>query len=84
SGTFVRACINYEYEKLLEKALVFNGKSHTPAFDFIDRKYQSDGEDIRFIVKEELNAFGTRAAGKLARQKIENLMDNSTTAIEFD
>lgn len=84
SGTFIRASINYGYEGLLEEALVFSGKRHTPGFDFVERLYQTDGEVISFKVSAELNAFGTRESGRLARNKIENLMDRWTTPIEFD
>lgn len=83
-GTFIRASIDYGYEKLLERALVFNGKPHSPASDYVERIYQSDGDTIKFRVVDELNAFGTREAGKAARTKIENLMDKATTPVEFD
>jgi anti-sigma regulatory factor (Ser/Thr protein kinase) len=84
NGTFIRAAINYDYEKLLEKALVFKGRSHDPGYDYVERIYQSNSDAIHFKVAEELNAFGTRESGRLARTKISNLMDNSTTPIELD
>lgn len=84
SGTFVRAAINYNYDRLLERALVFKGKQHDPGFDYVERFYQSDGDAIKFLVATELNAFGTRESGRLARNKIENLMDRRTTPVEFD
>lgn len=84
SGTYIRASISYGFEKLLERALVFGGKPHNPSFDYIERLYQSESEYITFIVNKELNAFGSRESGKLARTKIENLMNKMTTPIEFD
>jgi hypothetical protein len=84
NGTFVRASINYSFDHLLEKALIFREKSHTKSFDFVERMYQSEGEDIKFVVSKELDAFGSREAGRLARTKIENLMNNRTQPIEFD
>jgi anti-sigma regulatory factor (Ser/Thr protein kinase) len=83
-GTFIRASINYSFEQLLERALVFKGKAHDPGADYIERVYQSHGDDINFRVVQELDAFGTREAGKLARTKIENLMDRGRAPIVFD
>lgn len=83
-GTFIRASINYGFERLLESALVFRGKSHDPANDYVERVYQSEGDDIHFRVSKELDAFGTRDAGRMARTKIENLMDRGRTPITFD
>jgi anti-sigma regulatory factor (Ser/Thr protein kinase) len=83
-GTFVRASINYGYEKLLEKALVFRGRQHNPSGDYIERVYQGDGDEIVFLVAKELEAFGSREAGKTAHTKIVNLMDNGRSSIVFD
>lgn len=83
-GTYVRASIGYEYERLLEKALVFKGRSHDPGHDFIERKYETDEDRIEFAVASELRAFGSRDAGKLARNKIENLMDRQSRPIDFN
>jgi hypothetical protein len=76
--------INYGYEKLLEKALVFRGKSHDPAHDYVERIYQTYGEDIQFNFLHELDAFGSRSAGKFARTKIENLLDGGRATISFN
>lgn len=83
-GTFIRASINYGFDKLLERALVFRGESYDPGFDYVERMYQSSGEDIHFKVKSELDVFGSRQAGKAARTKIQNLMDRNRTPILFD
>lgn len=84
NGTFVRAAINYGVEGLLERALVFKGKPHNPVYDYVERTYQIEGDDIDFKVAVELDAFGTRHAGQLARTKVENLMNNGGTSISFD
>jgi hypothetical protein len=84
SGTVVRAVINTSYEELLEKALVFRGKRHNPGFDYIERMYESDGDVMVFKLSEELNSFGSRDSGRLARIKAENLMDNRRVPVEFD
>jgi hypothetical protein len=83
-GTFVRASINYGFEQLLEKALIFKGRAHNPAGDYIQRIYQNSADEIRFKVNDELSTFGSREAGKLARTKIENLMDRGRASIIFD
>jgi hypothetical protein len=83
-GTYVRASIGYEYEKLLEKALVFKGRPHDPGHDFIEGKYENEEDRIEFILASELSAFGSRDAGKLARKKIENLMDRQSKQIDFN
>ena len=43
--------------------------------------YQSASEEVIFRVNSELNTFGE--AGKIARTKIQNLMDEGSTAIIF-
>jgi hypothetical protein len=83
-GTFVRASIRYNFEKLLERALVFRGKAYDPATDYVERVYQAESEDIQFKVNEELDAFGSRDAGRRARIKVENLMNNRTIPVLFD
>ena len=83
-GTFVRAAIRYDFERLLETALVFKGRPHEPSYDFVERIYQKDGDEILFKIAAELNAFGSREAGRMARTKIENLMENGTAVICFD
>ena len=61
------------------------------AFDLVDRilltmqwPYQSESDAIIFVVDAELTAYGSRDAGRMARTKIENLMDSGRLAIEFD
>lgn len=83
-GTYVRASIGYDYEKLLEEALVFRGRLHDPSHDYIERTYENAEDRIEFAVRSELSAFGSRDAGKLARNKIENLMDHQSRPIDFD
>ncbi len=83
-GTFVRASINYGFEQLLEKALIFKGRSFDPAHDYVERVYANSADEINFQVNKELSTFGSREAGRLARTKIENLMDRGRASIIFD
>ena len=84
NGTFIHASIRYDIENLLERALIFKGRQFDPGNDYIERVYLISGESISFSVRNELDSFGTRVAGRLARTKIENLMDNKKRTIEFD
>lgn len=84
SGTYVRASIGYDYDRLLEQALVFGGKPHDPAYGYVERVYQPSGDAIHFDVGAEIKSFGTRASGAAARTKVENLMNGYSTPVEFD
>ena len=74
-GTVVVAAINYDRKDLLEQALSFGGKSHDPAFDYIERKFESETSDeMTFVLKNEAKSFGSRTAGKSVKQQISNLL----------
>jgi hypothetical protein len=83
-GSFINATINYSTEGLLEKALVFKGKPHQPAQDYIDYRYDPSGDNICFKVLDEVEGFGSREFGRRARQKVDNLMSDSRTHVSFD
>lgn len=83
-GTFVRASIDYSYDKLLEKALIFGGKPHNPSTDYIERMYQGDGDVTTFVVSKELKSFGSREAGKAGRIKLTNLMEGKQNPVICD
>ena len=83
-GSFVRASINYAYDMILEKALVFKGKTYSPGFDYIERTYQSETDEIVFVMKNEVESFGSREVGRAARIKVENLLDLGRNKILFD
>jgi hypothetical protein len=83
-GTFLKASIKNNTPDLLGRALVFKGQKHVPGFDYIERIYQSDSEVMTFKVLEEIRAFGSRDSGRIARQKIQNIMADYTNPVEFD
>lgn len=84
-GTFIKACIKNNSSDLLGRALFFKGQSHTPAYDYIERYYQTDDtDDMIFNVKKEISFFGSRESGKEARQKILNIMDGYKNTVVFD
>jgi anti-sigma regulatory factor (Ser/Thr protein kinase) len=84
SGTYVRASIGYEYDKLLEEALVFDGRSHVPAMGYIERTYHTEDDRVLLRVADEIKSFGTRESGRLARTKVENLMNGHSIPVDFD
>lgn len=85
AGTSVRCSINVHDPDLLGKALQFKGRSHDPGFDYIERKYEGDSDDIVFILKDEAQRdFGSRHSGARIRRMIENLTkDHARIVIDF-
>jgi hypothetical protein len=72
NGTVVIVEIDYSKPLLLEEALRFGGKPHTP-LDVIDLAYEEMDGKIVFRLKDESQGFGTRAAGRPIYQKLLNL-----------
>ncbi|CAO4184803.1 STAS-like domain-containing protein [Methylorubrum populi] len=83
-GTFIRACINYGIERLLEEAFVFRNVKYDFPNDFIDKTYRRDSDDIHFIMIGESNSFRSREAGMLVRNKIQNITEEYTNKLTFD
>jgi anti-sigma regulatory factor (Ser/Thr protein kinase) len=63
-GTYVRASINVDYQRLLENALIFKGIAHTPSFDIIEKRYETDDDSVIFRASEESSSFSTRDSGR--------------------
>jgi hypothetical protein len=73
-GTVVIAQIDFSSPMLLEEALSFAGKKHTPV-DFVETRYeQMDSEDLLFSLRDEARTFGSRASGTPVRNKLLNLL----------
>lgn len=73
-GTLVIATIDFSQPNLLEEALRFGGKKHSP-IDYVETQYEmSEDGVIRFILKVESDSFGSRVAGKPVRTKLTNLL----------
>ena len=86
-GTYVRCIIDCNEQGLLEKALFFGGKKHDPAFDFIEKKFESEhSEDLTISIKEHRNLLGSRESGSTLRNKISNLLRaaGSGTKLQID
>lgn len=86
-GTFVVCQIDCDRPDLIEKALVIGGKTHTPPFDFIERKHETDLDSIRIKANEISRTFGSRQSGIEARRYIKNVLGKDIDAIvelDFD
>jgi hypothetical protein len=71
-GTLVVAEINFSVPHLLEEALRFGGEKYKPV-DFVELKYEKQGECSAFVMKTEAASFGSRPAGAPVRNKLANL-----------
>jgi len=76
-GTIVVATIDFSNPNLLEEALKFGGKKHSP-IDYVETKYEmsNDGK-IYFILKLESDSFGSRVSGRPVRNKLTNILKMS-------
>jgi anti-sigma regulatory factor (Ser/Thr protein kinase)/anti-anti-sigma regulatory factor len=73
-GTCINARIDLSVRNALESALKFGGNSHSPT-DYIETKYENDSLDaISFVISHEARSFGSRAAAKPVRIKLENIV----------
>ena len=74
AGTLVVVTIDFTRPKLLEEALRFGGRKHSP-LDFVEVEYEEEhGGNIRFRLQDESPSFGSRVAGAPVRTKLSNLM----------
>ena len=74
-GTVVRCGVGVNDPDLLAKALVFGGRIHEPPYDYVERRYGGEGDEMVFSVKDELGQeLGSRSGGRRARQIVENLL----------
>ena len=77
-GTIVVCQIDCDQPDLIERAFVFNGKSHTPSFDYVERIHEDLKDDITIKAFDICKTFGSRASGKEARLYIENMSRSLT------
>lgn len=75
TGTLVVVSLDYSDPEALWRALDIQDTGADPAGDYVENRYEAEAEDIlRFAVRLEAGSVGSRASGKLARAKLENLM----------
>ncbi len=77
-GTIVVCQIDCDQPDLIERGFIFNGKAHTPAYDYVERLHETGGEDITVQAFEICKTFGSRESGREARVYIENMMRSLT------
>ena len=87
-GTFLVCQIDCSQPDLIERAFVFGGRSHTPAFDYLERKHEqgSDGE-TNVMASEICKTFGSRQSGGEARKYLRNLLEatpSNVLVVDFD
>lgn len=75
AGTLVVVTLDYSDPEALWRALDIQDTGADPAGDYVENRYEAATEDVlRFVVRNEAGSVGSRASGKLARSKLENLM----------
>ena len=75
AGTLVIVTLDYSDPEALWRALDIHNTGADPAGDYIENRYEGDGDDVlNFVVRNEASSVGSRASGKFARNKLENLM----------
>ena len=85
-GTSVRCSIGLNDKELLGKALQFKEGPHDPPYDYIERRYETDGGEMILVVKDEARLdIGSRQGGMRIRSIIENLLQSRVPVIlDFD
>ena len=73
-GTYVVCQIDCDRPDLIEKAFVFQGRQHIPGYDFVERKHETDQEDIIVSAKDICKTFGSRKSGLEAFNYLLNMM----------
>lgn len=74
-GTIVLCQIDCSRDDLIKRALIFDGRAHDPAYDYLEKMHESDEtSDIRVKAPEICKTFGSRQSGLEARKYISNLI----------
>jgi anti-sigma regulatory factor (Ser/Thr protein kinase) len=75
-GTYLVCQVDCSNPDLIDRAFVFGGKAHSPAFDYLERKHEGDIEHQIVVKAQDIcKTFGSRKSGEEARQYIVNLMN---------
>lgn len=76
-GTFVVCQIDCDNPQLIDKALIIGGREHSPPFDYIERKHELPGGELKVDAGDLCLTFGSRQSGIEARRYIKNLLNTS-------
>ncbi|MCE7998593.1 MAG: DUF4325 domain-containing protein [Rhodobiaceae bacterium] len=75
NGTVVASRFGYGDKVDLSDALVISGRTFVPV-DYIETHFESDPDgNIQFLIKNESEGFGSRAAGEPVRRKLGNVIN---------
>lgn len=75
-GTIVLCQIDCNRDDLIKRALVFDGRAHDPAFDYLEKMHETgDIDDIRVEASTICKTFGSRQSGLEARKYINNIIN---------
>lgn len=86
-GTLVTCQIDCAEPDLIERAFNFAGRSHIPAFDYVEKIHEKEGDDLWVVAKDICKTFGSRESGREARQYIENMIsaaEGKAVHIDFE
>lgn len=86
-GTIVNCQIDCSQPDLIKRAFIFNGRSHEPGFDYVERLHENNEDDILVKAKDICSTFGSRKSGIEARNYIENMLrslSGNRIVIDFD
>jgi anti-sigma regulatory factor (Ser/Thr protein kinase) len=81
NGTFVVCQVDCDRPDLTERAFVFGGRSHVPAFDYIEKKHEDGTKDLTISAIEICKTFGSRKSGAEARLYITNILNTLDSGI---
>lgn len=87
-GTFVIFQIDYSDPDLISSALTFKGRLHEPAFDYIEKEFETD-DDNQFVVRltDHVISVGSRESGRKIANLVNNVLSMSGGAkveVDFD
>lgn len=87
-GTFIIFQIDYSDPELISEALLFKGRVHEPSFDYIEKEFETDNDNIfRIRLHDHVVSVGSRESGKKISNLVNNVLQMSGEAkvlIDFD
>lgn len=77
-GTFVVCQVDCDRPDLIDRAFVFGGRAHVPAFDYLERNHEGELQyQTKVKALDICKTFGSRQSGEEARNYIKNLLSCS-------
>lgn len=86
-GTLVTCQIDCAEPDLVQRAFNFGGRSHIPAFDYVEKMHERDDDEFWIVARDICKTFGSRESGREARRYIENILSSAEgkpVHIDFD